>query len=102
MDTSSLRIHWGSQHSVMDQGAEFLPLELSIEAVSHYACCVPACTYKHLSVKAVRGHWEAEHRDHPARFQVVHNRVRILTSHNPNTPPPRPASAKVSLLKTSL
>ena len=96
MDTSSLRIHWGSQHSVMDQGAEFLPLELSIEAVSHYACCVPACTYKHLSVKQVRGHWEAEHRDHPARFQVVHNRVRILTSHNTNTPPPRPASAKVS------
>ena len=83
MDSDSLRIHWGSQHTVA--GTKFEPLQLSIESVSHYQCPVSGCWFRHLRPGQVKQHWEHEHSDHPDKFQVIHNKVRILTPQSVNT-----------------
>merc|ERR1711990_1061540 len=76
MDINSLRVHWSTQHP-SNGGAEFQPVELSINSVQHIQCPVPGCHFRHLSTNTVRNHWELEHRDHPERFRVIQHTVNM-------------------------
>ena len=76
MDINSLRVHWSTQHP-SNGGADFQPLELSINSVQHIQCPVPGCHFRHLSTNTVRNHWELEHRDHPERFRVIQHTVNM-------------------------
>ena len=69
MDANALRIHWGSEHRV--DGQQFSPLTLSLDSVAHYACCVPGCLHKTLSIGPLRSHWEIAHPTYAGKFEVI-------------------------------
>ena len=84
MDSSSLMIHWGSQHHT--GGEQFSPLRVSMDQVSHYQCQLTGCGHRQLSISQMRHHWAQEHSDCPDKFTPVHNKMKILTPHTTNTP----------------
>ena len=67
---------WGSQHNV--DGQTFSPQQMSIDDTSHYMCNAQGCEYRILTIGPLRTHWDREHQDHPNRFQVVYNEVKMI------------------------
>lgn len=84
MDSSSLMIHWGTQHHT--GGEVFSPLRVNMDQVSHYQCQLTGCGHRQLSISQMRHHWASQHSDCPDRFTPVHNKMKILTPHTGNTP----------------
>ena len=92
MDSSSLMIHWGTQHHT--RGEQFSPLRVNMDQVSHYQCQLTGCGHRQLSISQMRHHWASQHSDCPDRFTPVHNKMKILTPHSGNTPNTQAGSVK--------
>ena len=67
---------WGSQHNV--NGQTFSPQQMGIHDTSHYMCNAQGCDYRILTIGPLRTHWDREQQDHPDRFQVLYNEVRMI------------------------
>ena len=51
---------------------------MSIDDTSHYMCNAQGCEYRILTIGPLRTHWDREYQDHPNRFQVVYNEVKMI------------------------